>query len=110
MPKKINFQSRKFPKAVTFSLYLFGVMAVLIVSFPWLCEIKTKAGINISKNIIGYYNSYLIFVKNIIYCVSCRIYNSLLHSFVFAQLIEKFKLNCLTSVLNIIKKLYFWCV
>ncbi|AFW94334.1 hypothetical protein BMF77_01351 [Dolichospermum sp. UHCC 0315A] len=49
MPKKINFQSRKFPKAVTFSLYLFGVMAVLIVSFPWLYEIKTKAGINISK-------------------------------------------------------------
>ncbi|MFO0108703.1 MAG: hypothetical protein ACK510_00095, partial [bacterium] len=60
MPKKINFQSRKFPKAVTFSLYLFGVMAVLIVSFPWLYEIKTKAGINISKK----YNTGLFLEKH----------------------------------------------
>ncbi|MFM7407601.1 MAG: hypothetical protein ACKO3K_13330 [Cuspidothrix sp.] len=49
MAKKLNLGSRKFPKAVTFSLYLFGVMAVLIAAFPWLYEIKTKAGINISK-------------------------------------------------------------
>ncbi|MTJ07971.1 MULTISPECIES: hypothetical protein [unclassified Anabaena] len=49
MPKKLKIQSRKFPKAVTFSLYLFGVMAVLIASFPWLYEVKTKAGINISQ-------------------------------------------------------------
>lgn len=49
MPKKLTVVSRQFPKTVTFSLYLFGVMAVLIVSFPWLYEIKTKAGINISK-------------------------------------------------------------
>ncbi len=49
MPKKLNAQSRSLPKAVTFSLYFFGVMAVLIGSFPWLYEIKTKAGINISQ-------------------------------------------------------------
>ena len=49
MPKKLNLQSGKFPKAVTFSLYVFSVMAVLIASFPWLYEIKTKAGIDISK-------------------------------------------------------------
>jgi hypothetical protein len=49
MPKKLNSKSYKFSKAVTFSLYLFSVMSIFIVSFPWLYEIKTKAGINISQ-------------------------------------------------------------
>jgi hypothetical protein len=49
MAKKLNVGSRQFPKAVTFSLYFFGVIAVSIVSFPWLYEIKTKAGIDISQ-------------------------------------------------------------
>lgn len=31
VPKKLNIQFRKFPKAVTFALYLFGVMAVSFV-------------------------------------------------------------------------------
>ncbi|MDP5018846.1 hypothetical protein FJR11_21340 [Anabaena sp. UHCC 0187] len=50
MPKQPHVQSRKFPKSLTFSLYFLGVITVLIASFPWLYEVKTKAGINILQN------------------------------------------------------------
>lgn len=48
MPKKLKTKSREFPKAVTMTFYIFAVMAVLVAAFPWLYEIKTKAGIDIS--------------------------------------------------------------
>ncbi|MBG1240248.1 hypothetical protein [Nostoc sp. NZL] len=48
MPQNHNSNSRRFPNIKTRILYLFAVIAVLVVAFPWLYEIKTKAGIDIS--------------------------------------------------------------
>jgi hypothetical protein len=50
MPQNVNSNSRRFAKIRTKILYLFAVMAILVVAFPWLYEIKTKAGINISRS------------------------------------------------------------
>ncbi|MBD0386284.1 MAG: hypothetical protein ICV54_07095 [Nostoc sp. C3-bin3] len=50
MPQNHNSNSLKFFNIKTTILYLFAVIAVLVVSFPWLYEIKTKAGINISRS------------------------------------------------------------
>ncbi|MCC5648582.1 hypothetical protein LC609_01790 [Nostoc sp. XA013] len=49
MPQNHNSNSLRFFNTKTTILYLFAVIAVLAVSFPWLYEIKTKAGIDISR-------------------------------------------------------------
>ncbi|WP_085960571.1 hypothetical protein [Cylindrospermum stagnale] len=49
MPKKLD-NSRRFPKLIPAFLYFFAVIAVLVAAFPWLYEIKTKAGIDISHS------------------------------------------------------------
>jgi uncharacterized protein (DUF488 family) len=49
MPKNLNKNSRQFPTAKTAFFSLFTVIFVLIAAFPKLYEIKTKAGIDISK-------------------------------------------------------------
>ncbi|MBD2447816.1 hypothetical protein H6G76_11635 [Nostoc sp. FACHB-152] len=48
MPQKINSNSRNFSKVGTIVFYFLAVIAILAAAFPWLYEIKTKAGINIS--------------------------------------------------------------
>ena len=50
MPKNIEKNPRRFPKARTTIFYLFAVITVLVASFPWLYEMKTKAGIDISHS------------------------------------------------------------
>ncbi|AFY46503.1 hypothetical protein Nos7524_0593 [Nostoc sp. PCC 7524] len=50
MPQNRYSNSRKFLKFKTKFIYLFVTMATFVVAFPWLYEIKTKAGINISKS------------------------------------------------------------
>ncbi|MEH2286072.1 hypothetical protein [Nostoc sp.] len=47
MPQNYNSNSRRFPNIKTTILYFFTVIAILVVAFPWLYEIKTKAGIDI---------------------------------------------------------------
>lgn len=42
--------SPRLGKFKTTIFYSFAVMAVLVAAFPWLYEMKTKAGINISKS------------------------------------------------------------
>ncbi|MGJ5634255.1 hypothetical protein [Nostoc sp. CALU 1950] len=49
MPQNHNSNSQKFLNIKTTFFYLFTVIAVLVVAFPWLYEIKTKAGIDISR-------------------------------------------------------------
>ncbi|WP_416290085.1 hypothetical protein [Nostoc sp. UHCC 0251] len=49
MPQNHNSNSLRFFNIKTTILSLFAVIAVLVVSFPWLYEIKTKAGIDISR-------------------------------------------------------------
>jgi hypothetical protein len=49
MPQNHNSNSLRFFNIKTKILYFFAVIAVLVVAFPWLYEIKTKAGINISR-------------------------------------------------------------
>ncbi|RCJ38803.1 hypothetical protein A6770_12950 [Nostoc minutum NIES-26] len=49
MSQNVNSNSRRLAIR-TIVLYLFAVMAVLVAAFPWLYEIKTKAGINISRS------------------------------------------------------------
>ncbi|BCL39053.1 hypothetical protein [Nostoc sp. MS1] len=50
MPQNRNNNSRKFHKLKTNIFYSFVFIAAFIAVFPWLYEIKTKAGINISKS------------------------------------------------------------
>ncbi|MGF2036793.1 MAG: hypothetical protein RMZ43_016005 [Nostoc sp. CmiVER01] len=50
MPRNHNSNSLRFLNIRTTILYLFTVIAVLVVAFPWLYEVKTKAGINISRS------------------------------------------------------------
>ncbi len=50
MAQKHNSNSQKFFNIRTTILYLFAVMAVLVAAFPWLYEVKTKAGIDISHS------------------------------------------------------------
>ncbi|HEY9804509.1 MAG TPA: hypothetical protein V6D25_29525 [Leptolyngbyaceae cyanobacterium] len=50
MPQNRNSNSRKFHKFKTKLFYTFLIIAAFIAAFPWLYEIKTKAGINISKS------------------------------------------------------------
>ncbi|MEA5605862.1 hypothetical protein [Nostoc sp. UHCC 0252] len=50
MPQNHNSNSLRLFNIKTTIFYLFAVIAVLIVSFPWLYEIKTKAGIDISRS------------------------------------------------------------
>ncbi|MEH2295026.1 hypothetical protein [Nostoc sp.] len=47
MSQNHNSNSRRLPKIRTIIFYIFAVTAVLVVAFPWLYEIKTKAGIDI---------------------------------------------------------------
>ncbi|MEH2361689.1 hypothetical protein [Nostoc sp.] len=47
MSQNHNSNSRRLPKIRTTIFYIFAVIAVLGVAFPWLYEIKTKAGIDI---------------------------------------------------------------
>ncbi|MBN3925891.1 hypothetical protein [Nostoc sp. NMS4] len=48
MPQNPNSNSQRFANIKTTILYLFTFIAILVVAFPWLYEIKTKAGIDIS--------------------------------------------------------------
>ncbi|MEH1767834.1 MAG: hypothetical protein V7K76_26760 [Nostoc sp.] len=48
MPRNHNSNSRRLPKIKTTLVYIFGIITVLVLAFPWLYEIKTKAGIDIS--------------------------------------------------------------
>ncbi|MEH2171317.1 hypothetical protein [Nostoc sp.] len=48
MPLNHNSNFQRFLNIKTTILYLFTVIAVFVVAFPWLYEIKTKAGIDIS--------------------------------------------------------------
>ncbi|MEH1867104.1 MAG: hypothetical protein V7K69_19130 [Nostoc sp.] len=50
MAQNHNSNSRRFPNIKTTILYLFTFMTVLVIAFPWLYEVKTKAGINISQS------------------------------------------------------------
>ncbi|NDJ21041.1 hypothetical protein GS682_05170 [Nostoc sp. B(2019)] len=57
MSPNVNSNSRKFATVKTTVLYLFAAMpaagyayAILVAAFPWLYEVKTKAGINISRS------------------------------------------------------------
>ncbi|MEH2261805.1 hypothetical protein [Nostoc sp.] len=50
MSQNQNSSSRRFLNIKTSIFYLFTFMAVLVIAFPWLYEIKTKAGIDISPN------------------------------------------------------------
>ncbi|MEH1933971.1 MAG: hypothetical protein V7L14_09620 [Nostoc sp.] len=47
MSQNHNSNSRRLSKIRTTIFYIFAVIAVLVVAFPWLYEIKTKAGIDI---------------------------------------------------------------
>ncbi|MDM9584634.1 hypothetical protein [Nostoc sp. GT001] len=48
MPQNHNSNFLIFLNIRTTLFYLFTVIAILVVAFPWLYEIKTKAGIDIS--------------------------------------------------------------
>ncbi|MCC5614627.1 hypothetical protein LC605_05965 [Nostoc sp. CHAB 5836] len=48
MRQNHNSNSRRLPKIRTKIFYIFAVISVLVPTFPWLYEIKTKAGIDIS--------------------------------------------------------------
>ena len=50
MPQHRNSNSRKFHKLKTKLFYTFVIITAFIAAFPWLYEIKSKAGINISKS------------------------------------------------------------
>lgn len=50
MPQKHLSSSRKPSKFRPKISYIFVAMVTLVLAFPWLYEIKTKAGINISKS------------------------------------------------------------
>ncbi|MFW9264619.1 hypothetical protein [Nostoc sp. CALU 546] len=50
MPQNHNSNSPKFLNIKTTFFYVFTFIAVLVVAFPWLYEIKTKAGIDISRS------------------------------------------------------------
>ncbi|MEA5566518.1 hypothetical protein VB693_13840 [Anabaena sp. UHCC 0399] len=50
MPQNHNSNSRKTRKFKPKFSYLLVTMVTLVVAFPWLYEVKTKAGINISKS------------------------------------------------------------
>lgn len=50
MPQNRNSNSHKFNKFKTKVIYSCAIITALIAAFPWLYEIKTKAGINISKS------------------------------------------------------------
>ncbi|QLE56831.1 hypothetical protein [Nostoc sp. TCL26-01] len=50
MPQNRNSNSPRANKFKTKLLYLLTTITTLIVLFPWLYEIKTKAGINISQS------------------------------------------------------------
>jgi|GEM_PF-2342664 len=50
MPLNRNSNSRKFHNFKTKAFHSVAIVAVLVAAFPWLYEIKTKAGINISKS------------------------------------------------------------
>ncbi|MEH2304785.1 hypothetical protein [Nostoc sp.] len=50
MPQNHNSNYRRFPNIKTTILYLFTFMTVLVIAFPWLYEVKTKAGIDISRS------------------------------------------------------------
>ncbi|MDZ7995393.1 MAG: hypothetical protein RM022_017850 [Nostoc sp. EfeVER01] len=48
MPQNHNSNFLIFLNIRTTLFYFFTVIAILVVAFPWLYEIKTKAGIDIS--------------------------------------------------------------
>ncbi|MBD2436762.1 hypothetical protein [Nostoc sp. FACHB-110] len=48
MRRNVNSNSRKFSKIGTSLFYFVAAIAILTAAFPWIYEIKTKAGINIS--------------------------------------------------------------
>ncbi|MEH2078722.1 MAG: hypothetical protein V7K89_01505 [Nostoc sp.] len=48
MPQNKNSNFLIFFNIRTTLFYFFSVIAILVVAFPWLYEIKTKAGIDIS--------------------------------------------------------------
>ncbi|MDZ7953078.1 MAG: hypothetical protein RMY16_08085 [Nostoc sp. DedQUE12b] len=48
MPQNQNSNSLIFLNIRTTLFYFLTVIAILVVAFPWLYEIKTKAGIDIS--------------------------------------------------------------
>lgn len=50
MPQNLSNNSRKFPKFRNKVFYTLAFIVAFIAAFPWLYEIKTKAGINISKS------------------------------------------------------------
>ena len=50
MPQNHNSNSLRFFNIKTTIFYLFAVIAVLVIAFPWLYEVKAKAGINISRS------------------------------------------------------------
>jgi hypothetical protein len=50
MPQNPHRNSRKTSKFNLKYSYVFVTIATLVISLPWLYEIKTKAGINISKS------------------------------------------------------------
>jgi hypothetical protein len=47
---KVNSNKKKFSAIKATALSVFLMTAVLIAAFPWLYEVKTKAGINISSS------------------------------------------------------------
>ncbi|WP_193197135.1 hypothetical protein [Nostoc sp. MG11] len=50
MSPNVNSNSRRFAQVKTKMLYLSAAIAILVAAFPWLYEVKTKAGINISRS------------------------------------------------------------
>ncbi|UKO99087.1 hypothetical protein L6494_05020 [Nostoc sp. UHCC 0870] len=50
MPQNPHSNSRKISKSKPKFIYIVVTMVTLLAAFPWLYEIKTKAGINISKS------------------------------------------------------------
>ncbi|WP_066383259.1 MULTISPECIES: hypothetical protein [unclassified Anabaena] len=45
-----NSNYKKFPQLKTTLIAISVTMVTLVIAFPWLYEVKTKAGINISKS------------------------------------------------------------
>jgi len=48
MSRNVNSNSRKFRKVGTTIFFFVAAIAILAAAFPWVYEIKTKAGVNIS--------------------------------------------------------------
>jgi hypothetical protein len=48
MPRNVNSNSRRFAKVGTTVFYFLATIAIVSAVFPWVYEVKTKAGINIS--------------------------------------------------------------